>query len=404
MKRVVVVGGGIAGTAAALAASRAGGDVRVVLGGSGASTLAPGALDDSPWEKPLTVAPQMEDGARAVLDALDAFVLPQGGAVVATVAGIVRNARGIERGLLDLGSLTRATVLVPALERSAWDGQSLARAWSDARAARERELTFVHAPMQLTRYTEEHVAPDADLAARHDDPARLAWLAAQVQRAVECHRSPVAAVLLPPWLGAEQERATALSHRVGVPCGEALTGAGGPSGLRYEGARDRALAQAKITTLHGWAVRVTHAEAGFSVELEDGEALEHLDAVVLAAGGLVGGGLAYTPAGSVLAPEFPPRARPLIRATVDAPVVVGAHGAPLQVPASLFGAAPESHAWPFVEDGLLDRAGVLVDRDGRVAGAPPGLFAAGELVADQPRTWLVALATGARAGAAAAQT
>jgi hypothetical protein len=55
-----------------------------------------------------------------------------------------------------------------------------------------------------------------------------------------------------------------------------------------------------------------------------------------------------------------------------------------------------------VEDALLDHVGIATDEDGRVTAGGPGLFAAGELVADRPRTWLDALATGARAGVLAA--
>jgi hypothetical protein len=81
---------------------------------------------------------------------------------------------------------------------------------------------------------------------------------------------------------------------------------------------------------------------------------------------------------------------------------LGAHGRPLDLPGSLFGVAPESLAWPLARDGhaTMDRVGVLCDEHGRVAA---GLYAAGELVADAPRTWLAALESGARAGAAAAR-
>src|SRR5262249_3925563 len=67
---------------------------------------------------------------------------------------------------------------------------------------------------------------------------------------------------------------------------------------------------------------------------------------------------------------------------------------------SLFGEAPEAIAWPFVEAPLLERAGVMVSSAGHADG---GLYAAGDLAADLPRTWLAALVQGARAGEAAAQ-
>jgi hypothetical protein len=77
---------------------------------------------------------------------------------------------------------------------------------------------------------------------------------------------------------------------------------------------------------------------------------------------------------------------------------VGARGRPLELPGSLFGLPPESLAWPFESDALMDRVGALADGDGR---AGERLFVAGELAADIPHAWLSALTSGARAGAAA---
>jgi glycerol-3-phosphate dehydrogenase subunit B len=135
--------------------------------------------------------------------------------------------------------------------------------------------------------------------------------------------------------------------------------------------------------------------------LESGEPLA-ADTVVLATGGLVGGGLAYSPIASILAAEPHAAAGALLHATLDAPVIVGAGGHPLEPPSSLFGGAPETHAWPYVGESLLERAGVLVEEGEPARGAPPGLVAAGEIVADRARTWLGALAMGVSAGRAAA--
>jgi hypothetical protein len=180
---------------------------------------------------------------------------------------------------------------------------------------------------------------------------------------------------------------------------------GGPSGLRFENARDRALLAAGVTVVLGRALRVSHdgepgAHAAWRTELEGGEHLEG-HAVILATGGLVGGGLEYTPAGAYFAEVLPATPRPLLRVTCEAPVQLGAFGRPLDDASSVFGAPPETHAWPFVETPLLDHAGVRVDVDGNVRGAPRGLFAAGELAAGPPHTWLAALTSGTRAGDAA---
>jgi hypothetical protein len=146
---------------------------------------------------------------------------------------------------------------------------------------------------------------------------------------------------------------------------------------------------------------VARSEGPWTVELEEG-APALADAVVLAMGGLLGGGLDYTPSAALLAGPLPPSPRPTFALSIEAPTRVGAHGRPLGMPGTLFGAAPESLAWPFTDDPLLERAGVLADGEGRALGAPGGLFVCGDLAADRARTWLGALASGALAGRGAA--
>jgi hypothetical protein len=188
---------------------------------------------------------------------------------------------------------------------------------------------------------------------------------------------------------------------VGLPVGEAAASPGGPSGLRFERARDRALGAASVTRTVGRATGVERHVDGWRVAREEGPALE-ATAVVIAVGGFIGGGLEYAPGEAAEAAALPPASRPPFRLTLDIPAAkLGAHGRPLEIPGSLFGIPPESLAWPFAPDAMMERVGVLVDADGR---ATPGLYAAGETVADAPHTWLRALDSGARAGAAAALT
>jgi glycerol-3-phosphate dehydrogenase subunit B len=387
----IVVGGGIAGTAAAIVAAQGGDDVILVDGGTGASTLAPGAIDVAPWERARAVD-SVSDEARRVLAALDAFDLPIDGARVATMAGIVRRARGIDRALLDLAHLGDGDVLVVRSDR--WDAPALARSWS-ASGGR----SFVELDAVVARHVDERVLPAADFAARHDDPERLAWLAERLREGLtRVDAARPAAVILPPMLGVARSRAAALSALVGVPCGEATGLPGGPSGLRFEAARDRALAAAEVVVAAGRVVRVEYQAGEWRVERDDGAVSLTASRVVLAAGGVLGGGIAYTPSDAVFASAVPSRARATFVETIAGPLVVGAHGKPLPLPGSLSGVPSESLAWPFSRDPLLERVGILTDDDGRVAGAPPGLFAAGELVADRARTWLASLESGVRAG------
>jgi hypothetical protein len=226
-----------------------------------------------------------------------------------------------------------------------------------------------------------------------------------LREALASSKRTVDALVLPPSLGVQQARAQVLSRRTGVPCGEALAMPGGPAGLRFENARDRALASEGVSRSRARAKGTKRTESRWLVATEEGATLE-ADAVVLATGGLLGGGLEYFPSESMPAAALPPCARTPLRFTLDAPLIVGENGLPLELPGSLFGVAPESLAWPFSRDALLERAGVLVDADGRVRAfgdGPRGLFASGELVADTARTWLAAFSSGVRAGAAAAR-
>lgn len=383
---VVVVGAGVAGTAAALAASRAGARVVLVDGGTGASTLSTGALDFVPWYAAAGRPWRVPADATALLASLDAYVVPDAGAMLPTTGGVVRAALGHDGALLDVRPLAGKRIGVVRCDRPGWDADALARAWGDA---------YVPLDATVLRHVDERVAPDADFAGRHDDPARLGWLAERLREALSRASSRLDALVLPASLGVERARAAELARIVGVPCGEAIGLPGGPSGLRFERARDRALEAAGVQRASARAIRV---EAG-RVATDHGADLD-ASAVVLATGGLLGGGIAYSSSEWVLAAALPPFARVPFQLTIEAPLALGAHGRPLHVPGSLFGIPPESLAWPFVRDATMDAVGVVAADDGRAA---ERLYVAGDLLADAPRTWLQAFFSGVRAGAAAAR-
>jgi glycerol-3-phosphate dehydrogenase subunit B len=397
--RVVVIGAGVAGTAAALAAARSQAKVTVLDGGPGASALSTGAVDRTPWRPEGDGTSGLPPLARYVFDALGAHVLTDRPAQLLTMAGVRRPARGRDAALLDVTSLAGRPLGVVRCTRPGWDAEGLAQAWGGA---------CITIEAIVMRYSDERALPDAEFAARHDDDARLGWLAERLREAlaIEFGGDTVAGLVLPPSLGIDRARADQLSGLVGLPCGEPLGMPGGPAGLRFERARDRALGAAGIERVEGRAEGLERtpspAGGGWRVTLVEGEPLD-ADAVVLATGGLLGGGIEYAPSEAMLALAVPPRSRAPLRATLDAPVSLGAHGTPLESPGSLYGLPPEEIAWPFASDGLLARAGVLVGEDGGCLGAPVGLFAAGELVADAPRTWLGALVAGATAGVSAAR-
>ena len=380
--RVVVLGSGAAGTAAALAAHAAGARVTVVRGRTGASALGSGALDDPGGA---------DEGAASAAAALGIYAL--GPCRLATATGVLRSAAGRDLALADLAA-TSGPVLVARVAHPAWDGDALAASFAelDARG-------FVARDVGLVMRGDERSLQHVEMAALHADPARLARAAERVREALAAGGS-FAAVLLPPWLGVERPRASDLSALAGVPCGEVLAPIDGPAGVRFERARDRCLQSAHIDARDGWARRVVESDAGCGVLLEDETFLE-CEALVLATGGLLAGGIDYTPGDAARARAVPPPSRAPFALGYESPVSLGRDGHRLVVPGSVFGVAPESLAWPFEDAPALERVGVLVDSRFR---ATARILACGDAIEGRPRTMLAALASGAAAGRAAAAT
>ncbi|MGH7435957.1 MAG: hypothetical protein ACRENE_09810, partial [Polyangiaceae bacterium] len=117
--------------------------------------------------------------------------------------------------------------------------------------------------------------------------------------------------------------------------------------------------------------------------------------------GLLGGGVEYRSPAATDITEGRALPAPVLRLTLECPLVLGVRGKRLEAASSTYGTVPEGMAWPASAAPILERAGAMVDGEGR--GPAPGLLAAGDVVADAPRTWLRALAGGLRAGAAAAR-
>ena len=407
-RRIVIVGAGLAGLAAAWSAHRKGYEVTVVSAGPGASALGGGAVDDVPWEqlvrasRALGIEPLARPLAADVLafsNDLGAWDLAAASlAWVATIAGRLRPARGRDHALLDLGSLTGTRVLLPRADRANWDADALAAGLTDDPFARARRLTFVAADVPVLRFDEERRIADGDLALRHDAEPRLAWLAARLGEGLS--RTAASAILLGPWLGAHAAQAATLSQRVGVPVGEALTGIGSPAGLRFEAARDRLLAAISAHVVLDRVTAVTH-DRGLTITLKNGASLL-ADALVLAIGGLAGGGLVYDPPDHNAAADLPDGIRIPFALSLRAPVKLaanlGADALTGEATSSLHGPAIDVTAWPMGNRaGMLESAGIRC----KGARAAEGITAAGDVVAGRPRTVLEAVSAGIRAGAEA---
>lgn len=395
----LVIGAGAAGLAAAWAARRRGRDVTVVSAGVGASGFTSGALDAQPWDATAraSVATPVATEIGELAARVGVWRLPAAGdpmPLLATAAGLLRPARGHDRALLDLGQLEGGVVLLPRLPRASWDADAIAATLCDTAAARARGLSFRATDLSVLRLDAERRVPDADLAARHDDADRLRWLATRIREGLA--RSPAAAVLLGPWLGLREPRAVALSELVGVPVGEALVGAGSPAGLRFEAARDRVLAELGVTFVHDRVVRLERDGARLVATLAKGRPIE-VDGVILAIGGLTGGGVIYDPPEHDAAADLPPRGRVPFRLSVAIDdVELALAGERLDVVSSLQGPDFVSSAWPSAgRAGALEAVGVR----SQAGLAAPGIAVAGDAKADRPRTMLEALAAGIRAAA-----
>ncbi|WP_437326332.1 FAD-binding protein [Sorangium sp. So ce381] len=413
-RSILVIGAGVAGLAAAWSARRRGARVAVISAGVGETALAGGAVDDVPWEQIERAsrliggdlpASDLAPAARQFAAELGLWELPQAAGVrLATVAGRIRPARGRDRALLDLGPLRRTRVLVPRAARAGWDADALAEALTDEPFARARGLRFLPVDAPVLRFDDERHIADGDLAARHDDPARLSWLLDRLRQALE-GAGGAGAILLGPWLGASAPRAEALAARLGVPVGEALMGAGSPAGLRFEAARDALLAAIAAPQRHGRVRAVGSGplepgapDEGVTIHVEGEDAPLAADGVVLAIGGLAGGGIAYTPPESGAGADFPARGAAPFALSIAAPVTMGDDRGAFGVVSSMQGPELDVVAWPRGERlGALEAVGVRCEG----VRAAPGILAAGATIAGRARTVLDAVTTGLRAGAEA---
>jgi FAD binding domain len=395
--RVVVIGGGAAGTAAACAAHRAGAEVTLIVGRPGATSLTSGALDSE------GTAFTFRDPASDFAEALGIWELAAGEPCrVATVAGILRPAHGRDIGVLDLGRIEAGVVAVVRAERAGWDAGALARAWSADPWAVDRGVTFEPVDVGVLHPSESASMPDVDLALRHDAAERATWLADQLAAAPALVRAK--GILLGPWLGIRRALARELSSALGKPVGEPLSLPGGVAGRRFEVARDALLSRLGIPRVDGDVEALRPDGAAIQIALAQG-ATHVAQRVVLATGGLVGGGIAWV--GPPADGDETTNVSGFV-GLAGVPAAIGLGSSPLVISGSPEGALFEPFAWTGGAAWAgMERVGVWTAPDGS-ARAPDGqivpwLFCAGDAVAGAPRTMLHAIVSGLSAGRAAAR-
>ena len=379
---VVVVGAGVAGTAAAWMLGRSGTRVRVVHDRAGSSALYSGALDDTEPEA-------LDEDGLAFAEALGLWNV--GPKMLATREGVVRAASGADRAQLDLGPLAGKHVAVADVARDDWDAPLLVGALSTSAWATRTSTRFSLVAVDALRRGHERRITGHDFAELHDAPERLDALA----RLLGAARSGHDAWLLGPWLGTLPETSSRLRRSLAVPVGETTSFVGGAAGARFEKARD-ALFQAnainvgrgRVSAIEArgehWVVRYDDAGGG-----RDGELGAR--AVVIATGGVAAGGIAF-----VWDPE---RGAHGFRLPYDAPVALALDGEPGDSGGSLYGASLETRGL-----GVLERVGIHAAVTGGVLDGDStagGLYVAGDAVAARSRTVREAVRSGIRAARAA---
>ena len=391
--KLAVIGGGVAGTAAAWAARRGFAEVTAIFDRPGASSLYSGALDDTPWE---------EAGADATLDsellafsvALEAWSVGTRSARLATHEGVLRPARGRDSSLLDLAALPGARIAVAATQVDGWDAASVARSLSASPWAVRTKTRFDAVAVTAIFDASELSASPYDLAALHDEPSRIARLAGCLR---QNHPAPDA-WLLGPWLGAAPGGADALTAALGRPCGETTSPLAGPAGARFDASRDALLANVGVQVRREGVRSIETRGRRFLVAGSGGGLTANdtgFDAVILAIGGVAGGGILLrddrddedtlaAAAGIMHHGAF----RPSVRARVE----IGWAGRAVDRVSS-------ERGFDVAAQGIaaLERVGILTN--GAAVRGAEGVFAAGDAVADLPRTALAA----ARSGIAAAR-
>ena len=385
--KVVVIGAGAAGTAAAWRAAENGAEVHLIHEGRGATSLYPGALDLEHWDSPNGDGEPSEQVV-AFAAALGIWKIGPARAMIATRAGVARPARGIDTSLLDMAPLAGRRIAVADVEREGWDANGLATCLGASRWAIETSTRFDAVVCQAVKKPHEQKLSDYDFAALHDDPGRADWLADQLRGASTEHD----AWLLGPWLGVETDAAERLRSALGVAVGETLSPPGGAAGARFDRARERLLGAVGAFVVEGRAGSVAPRDQGWRVEVAtqgpEPRTDVDADAVVLAVGGMLAGGVTLDVADDAY------RGGTAFHLSVEAPVRFELDGEDIGAVSTLHGVELDRLGVEVVE-----RVGVMTEGSS-VRGAR-GLFAAGDVVAGRPRTVLQAVGAGIAAAEAA---
>jgi hypothetical protein len=371
---VAVIGGGVAGTAAAWMLARSGIDVTLLADRAGASALYSGALDKSDWTTTHELW-QPDSDAEALIKALGIWQIGPKESRVATSQGLVRNARGRDTAILDLEEVAGRRIALADVERDDWDARLLAKHLAASDWATRTQTRFEAVTLPILGSGHERRLGLYDFARLFDDPVRIQGVAEKLKAATDGFD----AWLFGPWLGVEKSAAVELRAQTGKLLGETTSGLGGPSGTRFELARDRLLSALKVKQVRA---RVTSFETHgdqYRLKLDAAPDSEPFAAIVLAIGGVAAAGIELE--------AFSRRGGANFKTSLGVEIPISLDGSMLDGVPSLWGFDFSKHGL-----GALERVGITA-----LAHKVPGfrdLYAAGDCVAGRPRTVLEAVTSG----------
>lgn len=400
---IVVIGNGVAGVCAALAAKERGHEVLVLCSAAGSSSMMSGALDEIPWDNAnsQTEASDCTD-IQGFLGAFPLFSITHESVRLLTQQGISRPARGRDRSLLDLSALPNGSqIALPRIARKGWDADLLAKSFNHDAWARAKSLSF-HA-VEISDLTDDRLRhyPDSDLAREFDSDAYFRAISSKLSTL----SSNFGAVLLGPWLGILKNRSEELANTLKCPVGECASIIGGTAGLRFDQHRSAALAASGIESRR-FRVRAVEANSSSVLIRGDSDDLIKASSVVIATGGLISGGVCYSPAEWALGSEIPERAHPPLSMGFVCDGDLRFNGRSAEIPGSLYGLNLEELTWPKAQQEVwqLDRVG-LRNINGRVLNSNGDkldrIFVCGDAADGSRHTAIDAIRTGWCAGISA---
>lgn len=276
---MVVIGGGAAGTAAALSAARAGARVAMVRRGPGAAALSGGGWSDAPPDEMRAAL----TAAGCELTACDgALPHPDGSLVPCELAGVSHASASLTGG-------ARAVLVCGISGLPSFRAAALAALWADAAGAAPGAVAA--AMLTLDGTPAAGWSPVALAGLLDREPARLAALLEAIVRRHSAER-----IILPAVLGLANHRRVLQTVReaAGVMAGETLGVAPSVPGWRLDGALQKAATDAGVHIIAGRVVgAVTSGGAVRSVSIQARAAASDVGGgcFVLATGKYIGGGI-----------------------------------------------------------------------------------------------------------------